>query len=207
MDNRDLKDSERDRERLKQDKGSLDLPEVKDIPGQEHVHVPPPGEMADITVSSDDEEGIGVFEDDEEDETIIVMGSEADIPDDDKTALERMDHLDVNENDDEIVVRGFPDDRDTEGDQLNERIDVSGSDLDTAVDDEDDANENIGKEAGEHSAIFYRKDRFTLIKNGDFWLSETPDQPSKGWDATCCNRICSWVQLTDNATGKNFYFF
>ena len=151
MDNRDLKDSERDRERLKQDKGSLDLPEVKDIPGQEHVHVPPPGEMADITVSSDDEEGIGVFEDDEEDERIIVMGSEADIPDDDKTALERMDHLDVNENDDEIVVRGFPDDRDTEGDQLNERIDVSGSDLDTAVDDEDDANENIGEEDEENN--------------------------------------------------------
>ena len=64
-----------------------------------------------------------------------------------------------------------------------------------------------GKEAGEHSAIFYRKSRFAVIKNGDFWLSETPDQPSKGWDATCCNRICSWVQLTDNQTGKSFYFF
>lgn len=45
------------------------------------------------------------------------------------------------------------------------------------------------------------------MKNGDFWLSETPDQPSKGWDATCCNRICSWVQLTDKQTGKNLYFF
>ena len=69
------------------------------------------------------------------------------------------------------------------------------------------AGRDDGKEAGEHSAIFYRKDRFTVLKNGDFWLSETPDQPSKGWDATCCNRICSWVQLTDKATGKNFYFF
>jgi endonuclease/exonuclease/phosphatase family metal-dependent hydrolase len=64
-----------------------------------------------------------------------------------------------------------------------------------------------GKEAGEHSAIFYRKDRFTVLKKGDFWLSETPDQPSKGWDATCCNRICSWVQLSDKKTGKTFYFF
>lgn len=69
------------------------------------------------------------------------------------------------------------------------------------------AGRDDGKEAGEHSAVFYRKDRFTLLKNGDFWLSETPDQPSKGWDATCCNRICSWVQLTDKTSGKSFYFF
>lgn len=69
------------------------------------------------------------------------------------------------------------------------------------------AGRDDGKEAGEHSAIFYRKSRFTVMKNGDFWLSETPDQPSKGWDATCCNRICSWVQLTDKQTGKHFFVF
>lgn len=69
------------------------------------------------------------------------------------------------------------------------------------------AGRDDGKEQGEHSAIFYKKDRFTLLKNGDFWLSQTPDQPSKGWDATCCNRICSWVYLNDKKTGKNFYFF
>lgn len=64
-----------------------------------------------------------------------------------------------------------------------------------------------GKEAGEHSAIFFRKSRFSVLKSGDFWLSETPDQPSKGWDATCCNRICSWAQFADKATGTNFFFF
>lgn len=69
------------------------------------------------------------------------------------------------------------------------------------------AGRDDGREEGEHSAIFYRKNRFTVLKNGDFWLSQTPDQPSKGWDATCCNRICSWVQLSDKLTGKNFYFF
>jgi endonuclease/exonuclease/phosphatase family metal-dependent hydrolase len=69
------------------------------------------------------------------------------------------------------------------------------------------AGRDDGKEKGEHSAIFYRKDRFTLLKNGDFWLSQTPDQPSLGWDATCCHRICSWVFLNDKKTGKNFYFF
>ena len=64
-----------------------------------------------------------------------------------------------------------------------------------------------GKEAGEHSAIYYKKDRFTLLKSGDFWLSENPDHPGKGWDATCCNRICSWVYLQDKVTKKRFYTF
>ncbi|GGI25448.1 endonuclease/exonuclease/phosphatase family protein [Pedobacter mendelii] len=64
-----------------------------------------------------------------------------------------------------------------------------------------------GKDAGEHSAIYYKKDRFKLIKSGDFWLSETPDLPGKGWDATCCNRICSWVYLEDLTTKKQFYTF
>lgn len=64
-----------------------------------------------------------------------------------------------------------------------------------------------GIDAGEHSAIFYKKDRFTLLKSGDFWLSETPDKPGKGWDATCCNRICSWVYLEDKSTKKRFYAF
>ncbi len=64
-----------------------------------------------------------------------------------------------------------------------------------------------GQESGEHSAIFYKKDRFKPLKNGDFWLSETPDKPGKGWDATCCNRIASWAQFKDLLTGKTFYFF
>jgi endonuclease/exonuclease/phosphatase family metal-dependent hydrolase len=61
-----------------------------------------------------------------------------------------------------------------------------------------------GKEAGEFSAIFYKKEKFTLIEKGDFWLSETPDTPSLGWDAQCCKRICSWVYLQDKTSGKKF---
>ncbi len=64
-----------------------------------------------------------------------------------------------------------------------------------------------GKDAGEHSAIFFKKDKFTLLGHGDFWLSQTPDKPSLGWDATCCNRICSWVYLQDKKTKKKFYVF
>ncbi len=66
---------------------------------------------------------------------------------------------------------------------------------------------NDGKDGGEHSTIFYKKDKFKLLKSGDFWLSQTPDKPGLGWDATCCNRICSWVYLENIASGKKFYFF
>ncbi|MBX3255286.1 MAG: endonuclease/exonuclease/phosphatase family protein [Chitinophagaceae bacterium] len=64
-----------------------------------------------------------------------------------------------------------------------------------------------GRDAGEHSAIFYKKDRFRLLQSGNFWLSETPDTPGKGWDAKCCNRICSWAKFKDQVTQKEFYFF
>lgn len=64
-----------------------------------------------------------------------------------------------------------------------------------------------GKDAGEHSAIFYKKDRFKVLDSGNFWLRETPDQPGKGWDATCCNRICSWAKFKDIQSKKEFYFF
>ena len=66
---------------------------------------------------------------------------------------------------------------------------------------------NDGKDAGEHSAIFYKKDEFKLLNKGDFWLSQTPGKPGLGWDATCCNRICSWVYLQHKNSGKKFYFF
>lgn len=64
-----------------------------------------------------------------------------------------------------------------------------------------------GKDAGEHSSIYFKKDQYKLLKSGDFWLSESPNVPGKGWDATCCNRICSWTYLEDVKTRKKFYVF
>ncbi|MDR1454155.1 MAG: endo-1,4-beta-xylanase [Tannerella sp.] len=70
-----------------------------------------------------------------------------------------------------------------------------------------------GVDDGKHprqqaNSIFYKKDRLQLLESGDFWLSETPDQPSLGWDVVnCCNRICSWVRLKDLRTQKELYFF
>lgn len=54
----DLTDSPSDQERLKPEKATIDLPGVSDIPGQEHVHIPPLGELADTTASSADEEDV-----------------------------------------------------------------------------------------------------------------------------------------------------
>ncbi len=63
-----------------------------------------------------------------------------------------------------------------------------------------------GKEQGEFAPVFYRRDKFDLIDSGNFWLSETPDTPGKGWDAVCV-RICSFAILQDKETGKKFSHF
>lgn len=63
-----------------------------------------------------------------------------------------------------------------------------------------------GKEAGEHCAVFYKKDRFKLLENGDFWLSETPDKPTIGWDSRVNKRVCTWGKFKDLKTRKEFYF-
>lgn len=59
-----------------------------------------------------------------------------------------------------------------------------------------------GKQKGEYAPIFWRKDEWTRLKGGTFWLSETPDVvASVGWDAAL-TRIASYVLLKHNQTGK-----
>lgn len=62
-----------------------------------------------------------------------------------------------------------------------------------------------GKEDGEYSAIFYNRERVKLINSGNFWISETPDHPSKGWDGAC-TRICTWGHFA-TTKGKQFFYF
>ncbi len=63
-----------------------------------------------------------------------------------------------------------------------------------------------GKEAGEYSAILYRRERFEVLESGNFWLSERPDVAgSKGWDAAC-ERVVSWAKFKDLKSGKQFVF-
>lgn len=58
-----------------------------------------------------------------------------------------------------------------------------------------------GREGGEFSSLAYRRDRFRLIAQGGFWLSPTPDRPSRGWDAAY-PRIVTWARLRDRHSGR-----
>ncbi len=120
----DLPDSEKDQAKLQPEEAILDMPDVKDIPGQENIHVPELREMADTTISSDDEEGIGIFGDDDGDYATerLPVGEELDednlvIGDDEALEAE----LDEEDND-----------NDTEDDQLI---------TDDAVDEDSDVTE------------------------------------------------------------------
>ena len=62
-----------------------------------------------------------------------------------------------------------------------------------------------GKKEGEHMSIFWNKKAVSMLKWGTFWLSETPEKPSKGWDAECF-RTATWALMKDKKTGKKFYF-
>ena len=63
-----------------------------------------------------------------------------------------------------------------------------------------------GKAKGEYSPIFYKKERFRLLDEGHFWLSEVTDRPNKGWDAAL-PRICTWGHFLDRQTRRRFWFF
>jgi endonuclease/exonuclease/phosphatase family metal-dependent hydrolase len=59
---------------------------------------------------------------------------------------------------------------------------------------------------GEFSAIFYNKKKFSKILSNTFWLSEQPDLPSRGWDASL-NRICTYILLEEMITKQRFWVF
>ena len=54
--------------------------------------------------------------------------------------------------------------------------------------------------------IFYNTSLYELVDKGSFWLSETPEVMSKSWGAQY-NRVCSYVILTDKASGEDFVVF
>ena len=63
-----------------------------------------------------------------------------------------------------------------------------------------------GANKGEYSAIFFDKEKLEVLKSGTFWLSETPEKPSKGWDAAY-NRICTYALFKMKKGGKKFWAF
>ena len=72
---------------------------------------------------------------------------------------------------------------------------------------------------GEYSAILYNKQTVELLQKGEFWLSPTPEKPSRSWNdevktpiephpgAMKYNRICTWAQFRHMASKKEFYHF
>jgi hypothetical protein len=143
----DLPESIRDKELLKPDEATLDLPEVKDIPGQEHVRPLPPGEMADITPSSSDEEANDLLDTNEDillDKNLNVTNSERDLL---QRSSESMATLD-----DDQLTKAELDMTDDEGTLLNEGSERGGKDLDIPGSEEDDANEEIGEEDEENNS-------------------------------------------------------
>lgn len=60
-----------------------------------------------------------------------------------------------------------------------------------------------GLRGGEYVPIFYDRSRFRLDASGFYWLSPTPDRPSRGWDAAL-PRIATWCLLSEPATGRKF---
>jgi len=67
----------------------------------------------------------------------------------------------------------------------------------------------VGREGdgkGEACTIYYKKDRFQVQQSNTFWLSETPNVISKGWDAAY-NRVCTYGLFRDLKTKKSFWVF
>jgi len=68
------------------------------------------------------------------------------------------------------------------------------------------AGRDDGRQAGEFNPVLYLKSRFRVIDSSTFWLSETPDRPSRGWDGAC-PRVVTWARLMDTRTGSEFTAF
>jgi endonuclease/exonuclease/phosphatase family metal-dependent hydrolase len=64
--------------------------------------------------------------------------------------------------------------------------------------------EGVGK--GESSNIYYKKEAFKLLQESTFWLSETPNEVSKGWDAAC-HRVCTYALLQNKQNKQKFWVF
>lgn len=63
-----------------------------------------------------------------------------------------------------------------------------------------------GKSEGEHSCIFYKKEKYKLIRQKTFWLSPWPDSVSFGWNAAC-RRVCTYGLFQDKKTKQYLWVF
>jgi hypothetical protein len=140
----DLPDSPNDEKKLESRDTVINLPEVKDIPGQEFVNTPSMREMADTTISSADEEGHRVFD------NANTRGADYDVRPDERHTLERTDYMPTTDEDN--LERASMDNVDFQGESLNEKgfgegigDSVSGDDLDTDVGEDETRTTSMGQ--------------------------------------------------------------
>lgn len=143
-----------DREHLKPEKATIDLPDVKDIPGQEHIRPMPPGEMADTTISSADEEADNLFEEEEESKDQYNPN----VTSEERELLKRTSES-MATRDDMRLQQAKLDQTDNDGEVLNERTDQSGKQLDVPGSEADDENEEIGEEDEENNSFSLNDDK------------------------------------------------
>src|ERR1700710_1654200 len=131
--NQDIHDSAKDNAALKPQTTIIDLPDVEDIPGQEHVKVPQFREFADVTAASDGEEGTAVFDNDD-----------SEVTDTERAMLSAGANRTPGDEDEADVRAMALDQTDEDGTPLNEgnlRTDRFGEDLDLPESEEVDEEE------------------------------------------------------------------
>ena len=131
----------------KKDKNTIDLPEVKDIPGQENIKPPRLGELADTTASSADEEGDDILEPND------LEDAESNVSREERRTLARAAGAREIDTEDDVLNEAALDSTDDDGDPLNEGSfgnDVTGDDLDIP-EEGDDGDEEIGEGDEENS--------------------------------------------------------
>jgi hypothetical protein len=144
----DLKDSAADEQKLQPDTATINIPDVKDIPGQEHVRPPKMKSFGDTTVSSSDEED-------------IVADRDNNVSSTEKTLLSRAGTSGYTE-DEQQLLRAQLDNTDDDGELLNESgfgEDLSGDDLDIPGAEDDDTDEAIGEEDEENNSYSLPDDK------------------------------------------------
>lgn len=141
----DLPDSPEDKKKLEGEEITIDLPDVKDIPGQEFVHAPPMGMMADTTISSADEEGEGLFNDEEPDDEDNIT-DDSNVTRTEKQLLANTEYRESGDND--RLQRAALDNTDFQGERLNEGSfgeRQTGSDLDIPEETDETTTESMGQ--------------------------------------------------------------
>lgn len=162
----DLPDSPEDQEKLRAEETIIDLPDVKDIPGQEFVNVPVIGEMADTTISSADEEGEGVFG--PEDSVNAAPGSaDFDVRPDELEALRDTTYMPTR--DEDRLRQARMDNVDFQGEPLNEGSFgegqmLSGADLDIDTGGEETQTDALGQ-GDEENKLYSESDTDTNQPN------------------------------------------